>query len=113
MTFTTAVLTEAAHGSLKPPPTRRLRRVLLHLSYSMALSRLLDTTPPRLLLLAASRDHGVSDAAGTRGPTSRDFVPGCCRARSTASYLLAQVSTLIKVQPILCQCVPLLSMTRQ
>src|SRR5215470_11010447 len=46
-------LTEAAHGSLKPPPTRRLRRVLLHLSYSMALSRLLDTTPPRLLTAAA------------------------------------------------------------
>jgi hypothetical protein len=46
-------LTEAAHGTLKPPPTRQLRRVLLHLSYSMALSRLLDTTTPRLLTEAA------------------------------------------------------------
>ena len=32
MTFTTAALTEAAHGGLKPSPTGRLRRVLLHLS---------------------------------------------------------------------------------
>src|ERR1700720_4083114 len=44
MTFTTAALTEAAHGGLKPSPTGRLRRVLLHLSYSMALSHLLDTS---------------------------------------------------------------------
>jgi integrase/recombinase XerD len=29
---------------LKPPPTRRLRRGLLHLSYSMAPARLLDTS---------------------------------------------------------------------
>src|SRR5215813_6138572 len=33
----------AAHGSLKPPPTRRLRRAILHLSYSMTLTRLLGT----------------------------------------------------------------------
>src|SRR6516162_8526363 len=39
------LLTEAAYGCLKPPPTGRLRRVNLHLSYSMTLSRLLDTTP--------------------------------------------------------------------
>src|SRR5208283_488601 len=44
MTFTTRLLTEAAHGGLKPPPTKRLRRVHLHLSYSMTLARLLDTT---------------------------------------------------------------------
>jgi hypothetical protein len=36
-------LTEAAYGGLKPPPTRRLRRVYLHLSHSMTLSCLLDT----------------------------------------------------------------------
>src|SRR5215831_3737848 len=53
MTFTAAALTEAAHGGLKPSPTGRLRRVLLHLSYSMAFSRLLDTTPPSLLTTAA------------------------------------------------------------
>src|SRR6202040_3772166 len=53
MTFTTAALTEAAHGGLKPSPTGRLRRVLLHLSYSMALLHLLDTTPPSLLTTAA------------------------------------------------------------
>ena len=40
------LLTEAASGSLKPPPTRRLRRICLHLSYSIAPSgRVLDTTP--------------------------------------------------------------------
>src|SRR5262249_4954119 len=45
ITFTTAAFrTEAAYGSLKPPPARRLRRALLHLSYSMTFSRLLDTT---------------------------------------------------------------------
>src|SRR5215469_15026192 len=45
ITFTTAVFwAEAAYGSLKPPPTRRLRRALLHLSYSTTISRLLDTT---------------------------------------------------------------------
>src|SRR5450830_835502 len=47
------ILSEAAHGSLKPPPTGRLRRVLLHLSHSMTLARLLDTTPPWLLTTAA------------------------------------------------------------
>src|SRR5450830_1473191 len=47
------ILSEAAHGSLKPPPTGRLRRVLLHLSHSMTLARLLDTTPPWLLMTAA------------------------------------------------------------
>src|SRR5215831_7950110 len=36
--------TEAAYGSLKPPPTRRLRRTSLHLSYSMTITRLLDTS---------------------------------------------------------------------
>src|SRR5580700_10751123 len=45
--------TEAAHGGLKPSLTGRLRRVLLHLSYSMALLHLLDTTPPSLLTTAA------------------------------------------------------------
>ena len=50
LTFTTAAFrTEAAYGSLKPPPTRRLRRVLLHLSYSTTISRLPDTTTPGAL----------------------------------------------------------------
>src|SRR5215469_7072401 len=53
MTLLPQLLTEAAHGGLKPSPTGWLRRVLLHLSYSMALSRLLDTTLPRLLTVAA------------------------------------------------------------
>src|SRR6516162_6207642 len=41
------LLTEAAHGCLEPPPTRRLRRAHLHLPYSMTISRLLDTTLAR------------------------------------------------------------------
>src|SRR6516165_12797121 len=45
MTFTTAAFDRSSSGGLKPPPTKRLRRVHLHLSYSMTLARLLDTTP--------------------------------------------------------------------
>src|SRR5674476_1180231 len=47
------ILPEAAQFSLKPPSTGRLRRVLLHLSHSMTLARLLDTTLPSLLTTAA------------------------------------------------------------
>jgi len=43
-------LTTATYGSLKPPPAERLRRTYLHLSYSMTLSRLLDTSPHRTVL---------------------------------------------------------------
>jgi hypothetical protein len=40
--------TAAAHGCLKPAPASRLRRVLLHLWYSIALhERVLDTTSPK------------------------------------------------------------------
>jgi hypothetical protein len=60
ITFTTAVFgTEAAYGSLKPPPTRRLRRALLHLSYSTTISRLLDTT-------RSSNRTGGFPASGSR-----------------------------------------------
>ena len=52
-------MTEAAHGGLKPSPTGRLRRVLLHLSYSMALSHRLDTTPRSLLTTAACGGLGL------------------------------------------------------
>src|SRR6516165_4467620 len=62
MTFTTAAFDEAAHGGLKPSPTGRLRRVLLHLSYSMALSHLLDTTPPALFTRwQLSRPRAIPD----------------------------------------------------
>src|ERR1017187_2122909 len=37
----------AAYGCLKPAPASRLRRVLFHLWHSIALSRILDTTPHR------------------------------------------------------------------
>src|SRR5499427_2583355 len=60
ITFTTAVFwAEAAYGSLKPPPTRRLRRALLHLSYSTTISRLLDTT-------RSSNRAGRFPASGSR-----------------------------------------------
>src|SRR6516165_9334765 len=62
LTFTTtAVRTEAAWGSLKPPPTRRLRRAYLHLSYSMTISRLLDTTAHR-------SGHEPLDSSGSCHP---------------------------------------------
>ena len=41
------LLTEAAHGCLKPPPTEWLRRTHLHLSYSMTLAHLFLTQPPK------------------------------------------------------------------
>ena len=67
MTFTTTELAAAAHGSLEPLPTQRLRRVLLHLSYSMTLSRLLDTTPQGLLTLAAWGGLESAPASRLRG----------------------------------------------
>src|SRR5882762_11650423 len=60
------LLTEAAHGGLKPSPTERLRRVLLHLSYSMALSHLLDTIPPALCVQPTRRFGAVRSAVGQR-----------------------------------------------
>lgn len=48
VTFTTAVFrSEAAYGCLKPVPTNRLRRAILHLRYSIALlSRVHGTRSP-------------------------------------------------------------------
>ena len=63
-------MTEAAHGGLKPSPTGRLRRVLLHLSYSMALSHLLDTTP-----LRCPTSGDVRSQAHLRGTRSSNPVP--------------------------------------
>src|SRR5262249_48932937 len=60
MTYTTGqFLVVAAHGSLKPPPTRRLRRVHLHLFYSMTILGLLDTT-------LSSNRTGRFPASGSR-----------------------------------------------
>src|SRR5580692_9185468 len=74
ITFTTAVFgTEAAHGGLKPPPTRRLRRAYLHLSYSMTLSRLLDTALPR-------RQHRNAQVL-SRGPQSASAAANTLQAR--------------------------------
>src|SRR6516225_5489986 len=47
--------TEAAYGSLKPPPTRRLRRTYLHLSYSTTIARFHDTSMVKISSLG-SRD---------------------------------------------------------
>jgi hypothetical protein len=68
------LLTEAAYGSLKPPPTGRLRRVLLHLSHSMTLARLLDTTPQSgfsMLIRQINARSSVSICG--RLPCGRDF----------------------------------------
>src|ERR1700726_2483361 len=68
------LLTEAAYGSLKPPPTGRLRRVLLHLSHSMTLARLLDTTPHNGLAMLISRtSRRISTATVGRPERGRDF----------------------------------------
>src|SRR5271165_6653087 len=68
MTFTTAAFDRSSSWRFKPSPTGRLRRVLLHLSYSMALSHLLDTTPPSLLTIAACRGLRPRLTAGLEGP---------------------------------------------
>src|SRR5215469_7615745 len=113
MTLLPQLLTEAAHGGLKPSPTGRLRRVLLHLSYSMALSHLLDTTPPRLLLVAACGGlrsapalakaieiaPGALDAfvQGPHHDTARRPRP---RARRAAQGWLGGVSSLPRWRPL-------------
>src|SRR6516162_4414457 len=70
------LLTEAAYGCLKPPPTGRLRRANLHLSYSMTLSRLLDTTP-------------APDIPSVRPPY--DVPPARLRARLRRAIVTARV----------------------
>src|SRR5208282_2992155 len=77
MTFTTAdFFPEAAHGGLKPPPTGRLRRVLLHLSHSMTLARLLDTKTPQVCMLpTALRDLGDAPTRSLTALARRLGVP--------------------------------------
>src|SRR5664279_6132906 len=83
ITFTTtAFRTAAAYGSLKPPPTRRLRRAFLHLSYSMTISRLPDTTTP---VARSGRGHPAgADADGT--PTALTVAPRCTRCDIRPRY---------------------------
>jgi hypothetical protein len=89
ITFTTAAFrAEAAYGSLKPPPARRLRRALLHLSYSMTFSRLLDTTtsqavahysafPPFVLVAHDRRQTGNNGANSVYWEGSHLSVGAC------------------------------------
>src|SRR6202035_2729610 len=76
----------AAHGGLKPSPTGRLRRVLLHLSYSMALSHLLDTTPPRLLPAAAC--GGLRSAPDPRTRRALLHLSYSCAPQTTHAALV-------------------------
>ena len=66
-TFTTAAFfSEAASGSLKPPPTGRPRRAHLHLSHSTTHSHLLDTPSLRTVLEPLSSygsRHGTTPLA--------------------------------------------------
>src|SRR5215470_7267068 len=54
--------TEAAYGSLKPPPTRRLRRTYLHLSYSMTFTRLHDTSVAKNIERVDNMRSSIMDA---------------------------------------------------
>src|SRR5580704_6045619 len=45
----TTAFDRSSSWQFEASPTGRLRRVILHLSHSMTLARLLDTTPPSLL----------------------------------------------------------------
>ena len=71
-------MTEAAHGGLKPSPTGRLRRVLLHLVYSMALSHLLDTTP-------RPRTRSSNPVPSSRESVSREISPSCIERPAVAA----------------------------
>src|SRR5208282_6692387 len=76
MTFTTAdFFPEAAHGGLKPPPTGRLRRVLLHLSHSMTLARLLDTKTPQVCMLPFAMAANRLDAPGSKLACAARWLP--------------------------------------
>ena len=66
---------------LRPSPTGRLRRVLHHLSYSMARSHLVDTTPRSLSTIAARR--------GLRPRLTADLEEPA-RISRTAPHLLLQ-----------------------
>ena len=66
-------------------PTRRLRRAFLHLSHSMSLTRLLDTTPRSLLTAAA--------CSGLRPAPD-------CRLRGVCPHL-----SYSPTPPLLCRCV--------
>src|SRR5208283_652029 len=83
------LLTEAAHGCLEPPPTRRLRRVHLHLSYSRTLSRLLDTTSRRTghEPLGASGSHQLNTPVM---PISQCTKRACCSLASLCRNWLAR-----------------------
>ena len=65
---------------MKPPPTRRLRRALLHLSYSMTISRLLDTT-------RSSNRTGGFPASGSRKRLTRVRVTPPATSEHSAGWL--------------------------
>jgi hypothetical protein len=69
------LLTEAAPGCLKPPPTRRLRGADPHHSYSLTLSRLLDTTPLPPFLLEPLQTAGPLRSTDVT-PLHRYYKPG-------------------------------------
>src|SRR6516164_8632095 len=77
MTFTTAAFDRSSSWRFEALPTGRLRRVLLHLSYSMALSRLLDTTPPSHPALPSGGPprHPGRAPRRSRAPPCRRSVP--------------------------------------
>ena len=98
------LLTEAAHGCLEPPPTKRLRRAFLHLSHSMTFPRLRDTTPisdislrrtarrPNRLTRDEARPHGgelrqVAGAAASVAPDEQ----GVTRSQPHISRQSAQI----------------------
>src|SRR5262249_53056435 len=62
--------TEAAYGSLKPPPTRRLRRTYLHLSYSMTFTRLHDTSVAKNIEHVENITLSMSDRFGMSASVS-------------------------------------------
>ena len=68
-------MTEAASGSLKPPPTRRPRRIYLHLSHSIA--------PPDAFLTQSPRRTGRADFPH---PALQNRSPQACAGHSCLAF---------------------------
>src|SRR5215470_2603084 len=88
------LLTEAACGSLKPPPTRRLRRTFLHLSYSMTPSRLLDTTTLATGRLA--RPYPGRTFTGWTAPALAGAFAEACQKKTFRSFDRSRAPSVVK-----------------
>src|SRR6516162_4591994 len=91
------LLTEAADGCLKPPPTGRLRRVNLHLAYSMTLSRLLDTTPAADITTQTLTPLGASSRHMQRSKNHRYTISSLARRRNASGIVKLRALAVVRL----------------